>query len=378
MGKDYYKTLGVARGASADEIKKAYRKMALKFHPDKNHSAGAEEKFKEIAEAYDVLSDEKKRSIFDQFGEEGLKGRPMDDDNGGAGFSAGGFGGGPGFSGGSYTFQGDPRELFAQFFGGEGGFGGGSGGLGGFENMIFTGGAGGRRRGANMNIFGASGAGGHTGFYGNGAGEEEEMDFSPYGAGGSHAHFAPGGKRRRTQDPPIEHELNVSLEELLHGCTKKMKITRKVLSPDGTSSTEDKILPVEVKPGWKAGTKITYPQEGDQRVGRIPADIVFVVREKPHAHFTRDGSDLKYTAKISLKQALCGGTVVSVPTLGSGRTVQLPLRGVVSPGTAKTVTGEGLPNSKTLQRGNIVVSFDIEFPQSLCPVSKELLLNALP
>ena len=76
MGKDYYKTLGLSRGAatSEEDIKKAYKKMALKYHPDKNKSAGAEEKFKEIAEAYEVLSDPKKRQVYDQYGEEGLKG----------------------------------------------------------------------------------------------------------------------------------------------------------------------------------------------------------------------------------------------------------------------------------------------------------------
>ena len=74
MGKDYYKILGIAKVASEDDVRKAYRKMALKFHPDKNKSAGAEEKFKEIAEAYEVLSDKRKRDIYDKYGEEGLKG----------------------------------------------------------------------------------------------------------------------------------------------------------------------------------------------------------------------------------------------------------------------------------------------------------------
>ena len=73
MGKDYYKILGITKGASDDEIKKAYRKLALKYHPDKNKTPGAEDKFKEVAEAYEVLSDKKKRDIFDQYGEEGLK-----------------------------------------------------------------------------------------------------------------------------------------------------------------------------------------------------------------------------------------------------------------------------------------------------------------
>jgi len=76
MGKDYYKILGLVRGAASDDdIKKAYRKMALKYHPDKNKSPGAEERFKEVAEAYEVLSDKRKREIYDQYGEEGLKGR---------------------------------------------------------------------------------------------------------------------------------------------------------------------------------------------------------------------------------------------------------------------------------------------------------------
>lgn len=106
MGKDYYKILGIAKTATEDEIKKAYRKLALKFHPDKNKSPTAEEQFKLVAEAYEILSDKKKREIFDQYGEEGLK--------------AGGGGGGGGNMGGSgftYTFSGDPRATFAQFFG---------------------------------------------------------------------------------------------------------------------------------------------------------------------------------------------------------------------------------------------------------------------
>lgn len=74
MGKDYYKTLGIQKGATDDDIKKAYRKLALKFHPDKNKSPGAEDRFKEIAEAYEVLSDKKKREVYDRYGEEGLKG----------------------------------------------------------------------------------------------------------------------------------------------------------------------------------------------------------------------------------------------------------------------------------------------------------------
>lgn len=116
MGKDFYKTLGIAKGATDDEIKKAYRKMALKYHPDKNKSPGAEEKFKEIAEAYDVLSDAQKREIFDKYGEEGLK------VGGGAGPGPGGPGAtfaGPGGQTFYYNGNVDPFKVFSQFFGGE-------------------------------------------------------------------------------------------------------------------------------------------------------------------------------------------------------------------------------------------------------------------
>lgn len=113
MGKDYYKILGISRGASDDDIKKAYRKLALKYHPDKNKEAGAEEKFKEVAEAYEILSDPKKKEIFDKYGEEGLK-------MGGGGGGGPGPGGASGSSPGgftSYTWSGDPNETFRMFFG---------------------------------------------------------------------------------------------------------------------------------------------------------------------------------------------------------------------------------------------------------------------
>merc|ERR1711944_266393 len=105
---------GVARGASDEEIKKAYRKLALKYHPDKNQSVGAEEKFKEIGEAYDVLSDSKKKQIYDQYGEEGLKGG-MGGSSGSGGMPNFDFGNGQGYS---YSYHGDPRTTFSQFFGG--------------------------------------------------------------------------------------------------------------------------------------------------------------------------------------------------------------------------------------------------------------------
>jgi DnaJ-class molecular chaperone len=113
MGKDYYKILGVSRTATDDEIKKGYRKMALKYHPDKNKDPDAEDKFKEVAEAFEVLKDKDKRTIYDKYGEEGLKGQAGQPNFGGG---AGGFQGMPaGFT----FFNGDPFKTFHDFFGDE-------------------------------------------------------------------------------------------------------------------------------------------------------------------------------------------------------------------------------------------------------------------
>merc|ERR1711963_1222213 len=142
MGKDYYTILGVSRAASDDEIKKAYRKLALKYHPDKNQSPGAEERFKEIGEAYDVLSDSRKKQIYDQCGEEGLKGSM----GGGPGQQQGSQGM-PNFGDGnfSYTYHGDPNATFRQFFGNSNPFesffnGGGQGMPGGMAEWVDQGG----------------------------------------------------------------------------------------------------------------------------------------------------------------------------------------------------------------------------------------------
>lgn len=111
---------------------------------------------------------------------------------------------------------------------------------------------------------------------------------------------------RKKQDPPIEHDLNVTLKEVLKGCVKRLKVTRKIYnSDDKTTQSEDKILTVKVEPGWKAGTRVTFEKEGSQFPGRIPADIVFIVRDKPNKLFTRcvnTPEDVEYNLDISLKE----------------------------------------------------------------------------
>ncbi|XP_030378431.1 dnaJ protein homolog 1-like [Scaptodrosophila lebanonensis] len=309
MAKDFYKILGLSRNAKDDDIKKAYRKLALKYHPDKNKSAQAEERFKEVAEAYEVLSDKKKRDIYDQYGEQGLqRGVPSQHSQRSGGSTS--------FT---YQFHGDPRATFAQFFG---------------SNDPFS------------TLFGEN--------------------FAHMFMADDDALFSRGGegRSRMVQDPPIEHDLFIPLEDINKGCNKKMKITRVSLA-SGRPVKEEKVLDIVVKPGWKAGTRVTFQKEGDQAPNKIPADIVFIIRDKPHPFFRREGSNIFYTAQVTLKQALCG-TQVQIPTLEGDR-ITINTKGeVIKPNLMKRFAGRGLPYPKDpSHRGLLCVDFNISFPDTL-------------
>ncbi|PCH42046.1 DnaJ-domain-containing protein [Wolfiporia cocos MD-104 SS10] len=373
MGTDYYKLLGVDKGASEEEIRKAYKKMALKWHPDRN--AGSEEaskKFKEISEAFEVLNDKQKRAIYDQFGEEGLKGGgvpPPGAGGPGGGFS--GFGGFPGGGGTTFSFTSgpgggfgsrsgfsptDPQKIFEQFFG-----------MGGLGSM---GGFGGSRSRMSSNIFGEDDDDNVGGFPFSSSMPGGMPNGRP--SSGSRFHNA----RQQSQSSPsapseITKPLKVSLEDLYSGATKHLKVGRKLLTGD----TEEKVLEIQVQPGWKSGTKVRFPRTGNEQPVGEAQDLVFVVEEKPHDRFVREGNDLITHVSLPLVDALAGeGGKRTVEAL-DGRKLQVTIpSGVVKPGQQTLVPGEGMPirkESSVRRKGDLKVKWDITFPDRLTPAQKE-------
>ncbi|KAG5647006.1 hypothetical protein DXG03_001730 [Asterophora parasitica] len=386
MGADYYKLLGVNKSASDDEIKRAYKKMAssaLKWHPDRNNgSEEASTKFKQISEAFEVLSDSNKRAVYDQFGEEGLKGGgPAPGQQGSAGGFPGGFSGFPGGGGNTFTFTSGPG----------GGFGGPSGGSAGFAptdpqkifEQMFAGGLGG--------LFGNMGAGGMGGGTPRGSPFDVDDDMSggygfssgmPGGMPGSH--HRPSSHRTRPSprqpSPPAPQEitrpLKVSLQDLYNGAVKRIKVGRRLLN----GTTEEKVLEINIHPGWKSGTKIRFPRAGNESARGEAQDLVFVVEEKPHEVFTREGNDLIARVPLPLVEALAGppdGGIRNHKTVEmlDGRKLQVPVPlGVVKPGQETTVPGEGMPIRKdgaAVKKGDMVVKWDVVFPARLTPSQQE-------
>ncbi|CAL0329003.1 unnamed protein product [Lupinus luteus] len=334
MGVDYYKLLQVDKNVKDEELKKAYRKLAMKWHPDKNpnNKKEAEAKFKQISEAYEVLGDPQKRAIYDQCGEEGLKGQVPPPDAGGGGstyFSTGDI---PG----SFQFNpGNADDIFAEFFGFSSPFGGRGGGSDGMRSR-FSGG-----------MFG------------------DDM-FGPFGEGGG-IHMSQGAPQKA---PSVENKLTCTLEEIYRGTTKKMKIHREIADATGKTMHVEEILTINVKPGWKKGTKITFPEKGHEQPNVMPADVVFIIDEKPHNVFSRDGNDLIVNQKISLVDALTGYTV-HLTTL-DGRNLTISINNVIHSNYEEVVQREGMPLPKDpSKKGNLRIKFSIKFPTWLTDEQKE-------
>ncbi|GKU99732.1 hypothetical protein SLEP1_g12534 [Rubroshorea leprosula] len=276
-----------------------------------------------------VLSDPQKRAISDQYGEEGLKDIPP-----------------PGstvctFKNGCNGNGFNPRnaeDIFAEFFG------------------------------SSPFGFGSSGPGRSTTFPPDGG------IFGGFGGTDNIFRTCSEGTVPR-KPPPVESKLPCSLEELYSGSTRKMKISRTVVNCSWQVQ-ESEILTIEIKPGWKKGTKITFPDKGNEQPNQLPADLVFIIDEKPHDFYKRDGNDLVVNKRMSLADAL-GGTTVDLVTL-DGRNLSLSVADIINPGYELVVPIEGMPIAKEAgNRGDLWIKFDVKFPRRLTPEQQAGLKRAL-
>eukprot|EP00474_Spongospora_subterranea_P000207 CRZ00665.1 hypothetical protein [Spongospora subterranea] len=180
------------------------------------------------------------------------------------------------------------------------------------------------------------------------------------------------GNHGLPKSPPIVHDVLVTLEDLYAGATKRMKVTRLRKGVD-----DSVVLQIDVRRGWKAGTRITFFDEGDELPDFQPADIIFVIQEKPHPFFKRLDSHLLHEVKVSLKQALTG---FAVEVMGiDSQKLRIRVKPLQTSSFRKVVPGHGMPFSKRPDaRGDLIINFIVEFPQNLSDPQRAQLIAAIP
>ncbi len=356
--RDYYEVLGVGRNADEAAIKKAYRKLAKKYHPDTNSSnAGAEEKFKEVTEAYSVLSDKEKRKLYDQFGHAAFEGGTADAGAPGDSFWSGASGGPGGFwsgaSGGpggkyyrSYTDS-DGRTWHTTYSGQDGSTGSfrfdGSDDMGGIFDGLF--------RDAFGSGTGNSGTRGFTGSGGPG-GYGSRQGFS--GAGRY------GGARRGAD---LEAELELTFDEAALG-------GKKTICLRDSASGKLQSYEVNIPAGIDSGKTIRLRGKG-AGAGGAAGDLLLKVKVKEKPGFRREGQDVYTTVQVPLSTAVCGGEVM-IPTLYGN--VVCKIREGTQSGTKIRLRGKGIAGMNTPSvRGDQYTTLEILVPQYVSAAAKQKL-----
>jgi molecular chaperone DnaJ len=344
--RDPYDVLGVGRNATAEEIKKAYRQMAIKFHPDKNPGdKAAEERFKEAASAYEILSDPEKKARYDRFGHAGQ-----------------GMGGGGGFQGGGMNME----DIFSQFgdifgesFGG-GGFGGGFGGRGRGQRVV---------KGSNLRVRlklslkeVAEGA-------------EKQLKLTKLvrakGSEYGQCRTCKGsGQVTRVQSTFIGHMQTVSTCPTCGGMGQTVS-KRAPGSDENGLVREEQVVTVRIPAGVEEGMQLNISGMGnDAPAGGVPGDLLVVIEEEKHPELKRDGQDLHYEAFISMVEAALG-TSVEVPLVNSKAKVK------IEPGTQSNHTlrlrGKGLPSVNSHGHGDVLVHVMVWTPTDLSKAEREAL-----
>ena len=309
--KDFYQVLGVSKSATPEEMKKAYRKLAMEHHPDKNQgNKKAEEKFKEISEAYETLSDEKKRATDDQFGHAGANGNP---------FGGGGGGGGNPFGQGGNPF--------------------GGGGFGGQQNGDFN------------DIFGD--------VFG-------DM-FSGQQRGGARGRQQSRGgfNRPPVRGSDLRYTLNISFEEAATGTEKTVSFMRQK-----NSKEESAKLSVSVPAGVKEGQRLKLASEGDHPASGEAGDLYVIIALQNHLLFKREEFDVVLDLPVSYTDAILG-TTIEIPTLFGKAEIKVPA-GTHS-GQTFRLKGKGFPKLGATGAGDMLVRVLVDTPAQVNTRQKEIL-----
>lgn len=333
---DFYKLLGISRSASHKEIKKAYRSKSLEFHPDKNKSEGAADQFSEIARAYEVLSDETLKEVYDQQGEEGLK---RHEEHGGMGGGGGGFGGGDPFS-----------DMFENHFG----FGGG-GGRGRNDSeprtdsiqipltlslkQLYN--------GVMLDLL----------YYRDVLCTNwEECMRKDQGCSG------PGVKIMRQQIAPGFVQ---QVEAQAPHCVSRGKAWRSNCKacPSGKTETEKINLSIDVTKGMRDGERISFEGVTDEKPGFLPGDLHFMIKATVHEDYHRQGDSLYITREIPLVDALTGFTIDLKHV--DGHVFAVVVDGVTECDHVMRVPGKGMPRRNGRGMGDLYITFEVDFPDSL-------------
>jgi molecular chaperone DnaJ len=345
MGKrDYYEVLGVSRNSSKDEIKKAYRKQALKYHPDKNPGdKKAEENFKEAAEAYEVLSNDEKRARYDRYGHAGMSGA------------------GNGFGGGGMTMEdifSSFGDIFGDAFGGFGAFGGSRRGGRGVN------------KGTNLRVKVRL----SLREIANGA--EKKIKVSKYdtcqtcggtGAADSQSHSTCSTCRGSGHVTRVTNTMlgQMQTRSVCPSCGGEGKtITKKCTScyGEGVVQKED-IIKINIPAGVGKGMQMTVSGKGNAaRRGGVNGDLLVVIDEEAHPDLLRDGNDLIYNLFISIPDAVLG-THVEVPTIENN--VKIKIEPGTQPGKILRLRGKGLPEVNGYGRGDLLVTVNVWIPKSI-------------
>ena len=316
--RDYYEVLGVPRGASQDEIRKAFRKLARKYHPDiASDKAEGEKKFKEINEAYEVLSDPEKRKKYDMLGENWKHMGDFSPPPGG-GAGAGGFGGFGGFGGGpqvhEFHFEG---TGFSDFF---------------------------------ESLFGQRASRG---------------GFSGFGGGQPGASTARQPRKRRGAD--IEADILVTLEETMNGSERTLRLQS---APPGGGPPQTRTVRIRIPKGIQEGQLIRVAGHGEPGVnGGEPGDLFLRVRLERHPDFRVQGADLHYDLRLAPWEAVLG-TTVPVRTLHGPVKIKIPPR--TAPGTEFRIRGRGLPSGRAGEFGDLYAVVKIVLPEEITPAEEAL------